>query len=85
MHPFEDLGVDAAQRVVAAALAELGDVRAGRERAALADDQNDFRVVLDGGARLVQRGDELAVDGVAHLGPVEPPHDPVLALLDEQA
>ena len=58
---------------VPARLAELEDVDAGAERGALAAQHHAVDVVVVGGlARgLAQREHEIAVEGVALLGPVE--------------
>ena len=77
-------GVDALQRVVAAAFAQLGDVRAGGEDALGAGDDQDLGVLLQLGADRVQLVHHLLVDRVADLGPVEEHDHPVLALLDQE-
>src|SRR5690606_17821724 len=63
----------------------LRDVGAGREGAAGSGEDQRARLDLEPGAERVQRVDELLVDGVALLGPVEGREHVVLALLDAQA
>ena len=87
--PDEDGGVDALQRVVAAAFAQLGDVRAGGEDPLPGPGSpammRIFGVPLQVGADGVQLVDHLLVDRVADLGAVEQHHHAVLALLDQRA
>src|SRR4051794_32501783 len=84
MHPVEDTGVDAPEGVHAAAVAELGNVGAGGEAAAGADDHRDPRRPLQVRTGLVQRGHGLEADGVADVWAVQPKDHPVAMVFDEE-
>ena len=82
--PDENGGVDALQGIVAAPLAQLGDVRAGGEDAVDPGDDQDLGALLQRGADDVQFVHHLLVDGVPDLRAVEEHHHAVLALLNQE-
>ena len=78
------VGVDALQRVIPAALTELGDVRPGGKHAIHARDDQDLGILLQRSTDQVQFIHHLLVNGVPDLRAVEENHHPVLPLFHQE-
>src|SRR5690606_29162794 len=81
---FERPGVDALERVRSAALAQLRNIGAGGEGAALAAQHERARTLLERFAQRVQCVDQLLIDGIALLGPLQRRDDELVAILDQE-